>query len=67
MSDQNFVETVPGTTGSVCLNVIRLEDATLEDLMGIVLEIFDGRLLPEGTGTVPVVSFSLAQHPSYTK
>jgi hypothetical protein len=35
--------------------------------MGIVLEIFDGRLLPEGTGTVPVVSFSLAQHPSYTK
>jgi hypothetical protein len=29
--------------------VVRLEDASLEDLMDIVLEIFDGMLLPEGS------------------
>jgi hypothetical protein len=51
VSDQNFVENLStkGTVSGDCLNVVRLEDASLEDLADIVGEILEGRPPPDGS------------------
>ena len=45
--DQNFVPVVKGT--STCLPVIRMEDASLQDLFKLTLEVFDKKNIPIGT------------------
>ena len=46
-TDQNFPAVVKGRTS--CLPVVRIEDATLEDVFAIALEMFDRQQLPNGT------------------
>ena len=51
VSDQNFVENLSAlpTKSHSCLNVIRLEDASLEELADFVAEVFEGRPPPDGS------------------
>ncbi len=49
LSDQNFVATVPGCEGKACLKIVRIENASLIELAGIFLEIFDGKPVKAGT------------------
>jgi hypothetical protein len=49
LSDQNFVECLESKMENSCLNMMRLEDASLEDLMDMVLKVFEGHMLPEGS------------------
>jgi hypothetical protein len=58
VSDQNFVESLPGTTDGSCSNVVRLQDVSLGDLMDLVLEIFKGCYLLEDS----VVLFGSASY-----
>jgi hypothetical protein len=47
-SDQNFVATVEHENGQ-CLNIVRLEDASLMDLLNLSKEMFGGTALPDGS------------------
>ncbi len=47
-SDQNFVATVPGPNKD-CLNVVRVENATLLELVDVSREILGNAPLPEGS------------------
>jgi hypothetical protein len=49
ISDQNFVEYMPGVKGNLCLSVIRMEDATLPDLGDLALKVFDGHAPQAGS------------------
>ncbi len=49
LSDQNFVATVPGCEVKECLKIVRIENASLIELAGIFLEIFDGKPVKAGT------------------
>jgi hypothetical protein len=59
ISDQNFVEYLPGVNGNSCLSVIRLEDASLKDLGELALEVFDGRAPQEGSALLIGSAFFL--------
>jgi hypothetical protein len=52
-SDQNFISSMEADSGN-CLNIVRLEDASLADLINIAKEMFERTTLPEGS--------SLARH-----
>jgi hypothetical protein len=47
-SDQNFVATIPGQNKD-CLNVVRVENATLLELVDVAKEILGNAPLPEGS------------------
>ncbi len=47
-SDQNFVANVEHDNGQ-CLNIVRLEDASLVDLLNLSKEMFGGKTLPDGS------------------
>jgi len=47
VSDQNFVTTMSG--GSTCIPVVRMEDASLEELFRLTGEMLDRRHVPAGT------------------
>jgi hypothetical protein len=47
-SDQNFVSSME-TDNSDCLNIVRLEDACLTDLLNMAKEMFERITLPEGS------------------
>jgi hypothetical protein len=47
-SDQNFVATIPGPNKD-CLNVVRVENATLLELVDVAKEILGNAPLPEGS------------------
>jgi hypothetical protein len=47
--DQNFIGTLPGTEQKKCLHITRIENASLNELAGIFLEIMDGKNLKQGT------------------
>jgi hypothetical protein len=47
--DQNFIGTLPGTEQKKCLHITRIENASLNELAGIFLEIMDGKTLKQGT------------------
>jgi hypothetical protein len=48
-TDQNFVHSVPSSTGSGCLAVVRVEDASLHNLAEIAIEILDKCSLHPGS------------------
>jgi hypothetical protein len=58
-SDQNFVATAEHENGQ-CLNIVRLEDASLCDLLNLSKEMFDRTTLPDGSvflfGSAPYLS-----------
>jgi hypothetical protein len=47
-SEQNFVATAEHENGQ-CLNIVRLEDASLADLLNLAKELFDRTTLPDGS------------------
>ncbi len=47
-SDQNFISSMEADSGN-CLNIVRLEDASLADLINIAKEMFERTTLPEGS------------------
>jgi hypothetical protein len=47
-SEQNFVATAEHENGQ-CLNIVRLEDASLTDLLNLAKELFDRTTLPDGS------------------
>jgi hypothetical protein len=59
-SDQNFVATVPGPNKD-CLNVVRVENASLLELVNVAREILGNAPLPEGS----ILMFGSASHLSH--
>ena len=49
LSDQNFVSAWPGTAPDKCVVVIRILNPSLMELMDLMLEIFDRKVLPAGS------------------
>jgi hypothetical protein len=47
-SDQNFISKLEGHNDS-CLNIVRMEDASLSDLFKLAKEIFGNIRFPEGS------------------
>jgi hypothetical protein len=47
-SDQNFVATMVGDSDD-CLNIARMEDASLSDLLNLAKEMFEKIKMPEGS------------------
>jgi hypothetical protein len=47
-SDQNFVPTLNCKNGG-CINIVRLENASLKELVDMASEIFAGKIFPEGS------------------
>jgi hypothetical protein len=47
-SDQNFIASMAGS-GNTCLNIVRMEDASLSDLYRLSCEILGNTRLPEGS------------------
>jgi hypothetical protein len=48
-ADQNFIPCLPSSTGSACLAVLRVEDAGLQDLASIAMEVLDNCALYPGS------------------
>jgi hypothetical protein len=56
-SDQNFVPSLP-TVSDCCINVVRIENATLHELYDIAIVIFGNTTLPEGS----IFTYGSASH-----
>ena len=57
LSDQNFVASLPGCDEKKCLNIVRIENASLIELVSVFIEIMEGKNIKPGT-CVLIVSLS---------
>jgi hypothetical protein len=48
LSDQNFVPVLPADKGN-CVNIVRIENASITELFEMGKETFHGKTLPEGS------------------
>jgi len=49
LSDQNYFATVPGKAGKKCMNIVRIENASLTELAETLIEIMENKKMSPGT------------------